>query len=391
MKNLLMLNATMSDKTLIMAAKRLGYHVITTGNRPSYKGHDYSSEYVFGDYSNLEEMLELSKRHDIEAVSCGTSDNTAITAAFLGERLGLKGHDSPSIADAMHRKGSFKAFAREHGVSSPLAMLFLDRAAALSHASAISFPAMVKPFDTAGGKGASKAECPAQFRQAVETAFACSDAGIVVEPFVEGPQYSFLCFLVDAKARAFCTWSDHSYRFPFMVSGGVMPADVSDDIVSLMVSEMEKIAQAANLVDGILNAQFIVSDGVPWIIEVMRRSPGNWTTSLVSRATGVDWNEWIIKAEAGLDCSGMPQVSRVEGYYGYASLLAPREGVFSGLRVADELLGNITVCEIWGRLGHVVEDATYDKLGLVQMEFGNKEEAERKTAAFYELVEIEMR
>ena len=92
-KKLLILGASHGDITLILAGKELGFKVITTGNNPSDLGHDYSDRYCYGDYSNYEEMLRLSKKLEVDAI-CATDDCSAITAAYLAEKLNLPGHDS---------------------------------------------------------------------------------------------------------------------------------------------------------------------------------------------------------------------------------------------------------------------------------------------------------
>lgn len=47
MKKLLILNGSFSEITLIQAAKKLGYYVITSGNNPQLIGHQYADGYLF--------------------------------------------------------------------------------------------------------------------------------------------------------------------------------------------------------------------------------------------------------------------------------------------------------------------------------------------------------
>ena len=59
MKRLLILNGSFSEITLIQAAKKLGYYVITSGNNPQLIGHKYADEYIPADYSDKEAVLQL--------------------------------------------------------------------------------------------------------------------------------------------------------------------------------------------------------------------------------------------------------------------------------------------------------------------------------------------
>ena len=389
-EKILMLNASIHDEPLIQAAKRLGYYVITTSNRPHYPGHKYSARYLYGDYSKIDDMIAIVEQHSISAVCCGTSDNTAIMAAQLGEYYGWPGHDSIETTLITHRKRDFKEFVRANGIKSPIAKSYSSIDGVLADSKTFQYPIMVKPDDAAGGQGVSKVSSSAELRHALETCFGASrDGSIVIEPFIEGKQFTFLTFLVSKKVRAWCTWSDHAYLDPYMVSGGVLPSDVPSEVSQKMVLEVQKIADKLDLVDGPLNAQFIIRDGEPWIIEIMRRSPGNWTTSLASKAMGIDWNEWIIRAEVGLDCSGMPN-GTVDGYWGYAVLLANHAGTFCGIRADAEIVGNIDECVFWQGIGHIIENEMSDKLGIVHLRFSSREEAEIKMRNFYSLISVEV-
>ena len=61
-KKILILNGSHSELPLIRGAKSLNLHVITTGNAPSLIGHTEADEYYAADFSDKEEILELSKK-----------------------------------------------------------------------------------------------------------------------------------------------------------------------------------------------------------------------------------------------------------------------------------------------------------------------------------------
>ena len=133
MKKLLMLNASMFEIPLIYAAKELGFYVITTGNNSSAPGHKAADEYTPFDYSDYDGMVNLAKKIGIDAISQGCSDNCALVAAYMGEKLGLKGHDTFENAKIIHRKDYFKKFVKDNGIKSPIAECFEDVNQALSY------------------------------------------------------------------------------------------------------------------------------------------------------------------------------------------------------------------------------------------------------------------
>ena len=48
-------------------------------------------------------MVNLAQKIGIDAISQGCSDNCALVAAYMGEKLGLKGHDTFENAQIFHR------------------------------------------------------------------------------------------------------------------------------------------------------------------------------------------------------------------------------------------------------------------------------------------------
>ena len=113
MKKVLMLSASHNDERLIRGLKKLGCYVITTGNRADLPGHKLADEYVYGDYSDLEAMLELAKRLEVDAVCPCCNDFGVKTAAYVQDKLGFKGQDSYETTLIIHDKDKFKKFAEE--------------------------------------------------------------------------------------------------------------------------------------------------------------------------------------------------------------------------------------------------------------------------------------
>lgn len=387
MKKLLMLSASVFEIPLIQAAQAQGYYVITTGNNASAPGHKVSDEYAAFDYSDYEGMVELAERLEIDAVSQGCSDNCALVAAYMGERLDLGGHDTYENAQIIHRKDKFKQFVREAGIKSPVAWYYENVEEALGRVIEDNVPFIVKPSDQAGGKGVSTAYDQVAYREAVLRAFEMSrDGKIVVEPYIEGTLHSMSTFIIDRRVAAYVTLNDYSYANKYLTNTGVSPADNREAAAKSLIPEIEKVAGGLGLVDGLLHLQYIESQGEFWIIEMMRRMPGNNCTTAASRASGIDWRDWIIRAEAGQDCRGIPTPRMTDKIYGYHAIMSNCNGIYQGYDVADEFQQNIIDILEYDTPGTVVDDYRYQKFGLVQFYFHNAEEKERYINRIDELV-----
>ncbi len=380
-KKIIFLNAGIHDVPLILEAKKIGYYVITSTNKPDYPGHKYSNQFIYCDYNDHDNLVRICAENDITAVSCGTSDTASYHASYLGDFFGWKGHDSLETIKTLHDKGEFKRFTKENNIQAPFSEIYTSEEDAQSASNKISYPVIIKPTDLAGGQGISVAHCQEEYGSAIKKAFALSKGKqIVVEPYLTGTQHSVSTFLVKGKVEAICTWDDLTYPDRYMVSKGSLPASYPNykHVNSVLVEQVEKIAAILNLEDGLFHLQCIVENGEPYIIEVMRRAPGNWDTCLASLATGLDWNQWIVRAEAGEDCSEFPKGRRQSGFWGYYCILSEKNGTLKDIIVDDSVKENIVRFDLWENEGHVISDYQHDKLGLVHLRFSSREEMNEK-------------
>lgn len=387
MKKLLMLSASVFEIPLIQAAQAQGYYVITTGNNANAPGHKVSDEYAAFDYSDYEGMVRLAEKLKINAISQGCSDNCALAAAYMGEKLGLRGHDTYENAQIIHRKDKFKKFVKEAGIKSPAAHYYESVEEALAQEVKGDNPLIVKPSDQAGGKGVSTVYDSDAYQKAVKNAFERSrDGRIVVEPFIEGTLHSLSTFIIDQRVVAYTTLNDYSYVNKYLTNTGVSPADNWKMAIKSLLPETEKIARKLGLVDGLLHMQYIERQGEFWMIEMMRRMPGNNCTTAAARASGIDWRDWIIRAEAGEDCRGIPTPKVPDKIYGYHAVMSDHNGIYQGYNVSNEFKKNIIDIIEYDSAGTVVDDYMYQKFGLVQFYFQNAEEKERCIRKIDELV-----
>ena len=123
-KKLLIAGGSHSDIPLIQSGKKLGYHVITSGNNKNDIGHKYADETHLEDFSNKEAMLDLAKKLKIDAICSSSNDFSVITSTYIAEKLGLQGHDSYETTEKLHHKDKFKKFALENKLLVPNSLSF---------------------------------------------------------------------------------------------------------------------------------------------------------------------------------------------------------------------------------------------------------------------------
>lgn len=389
-KRLLILNGSHSDIPLIQSAKRLGFYVITSGNNPRLIGHCYSDEQRFADFSDPDAVLDVAKQLRVDAVCSCANDFGIISASYICEKLHLPGHDAYETTRILHQKDLFKKFALDHDIPTPFAESFNRQEDAVAALGKRRFPLIVKPVDLSGGKGVSVVCAPEDGEAAVRLSFTSSRAKrIVMEDYVSGTQHSFSTFIVNGRVVFYFSDNEYSYLNPFLVSTSAAPAVNVGDVAGELIRVTEKMASLLSLKDGIFHIQYIYQNRQAHILEITRRCSGDLYPYPVDRATGLDWAGWIVKAEAGQDCSDFPGVEQ-KGYCGRHCIMAPRNGTIRQIVIDPRIEANIYDRLIWSGRGDRINNYLEDKTGIVMLKYNSMDEMLEKSAQLHQLIHIEI-
>lgn len=419
-KRLLLLGGGHAEIPLIKAAQALGYYVITTGNAREGLGHPYADKNVFEDFSNKDAMLELARREHVDAVCSGCNDFALLSTVYVCEKLGLSGHDSYETSLQIHHKDKYRALAERLNIPTPHAVtvrsrdefcaLFKSGACASERgaddsAATLRFPVIIKPVDLTGGKGIHRAANYEEALAAYEDAVSRTrEDHVVVEEFVTGTNHGFSAMLVTGKVVFYFADNEQYFVNKYMVSGASTPSTTSGRGLQLLCEYSERIAAELNLVDGILHIQYIErDDGIPVIIEICRRPPGDLYIKFVQYATGVDYPRAIILAETGaLQLSDLTAAPFNDAPFNAANsmptvkpflrhcVMASREGVVQGVNFAPEIEKNIVEKFLWFKKGEPTGDILYYKAGIVFLQFDTVQEMLEKTARMTDLIQVSL-
>lgn len=374
---------------MIHAAKKLGYHVTTTGNKPELIGHQFADAYCRADFSDKDEMLALAIRLEVDRVCACANDFGALSAAYVSERLGMPGHDNYDTALTLHHKDRFKNFAATQGLKTPGAIGFNSYEDALKVE--MKPPMMIKPVDMSGGKGISLVQSTSELPATLKRAFNVSSAKkIVVEPFFQGSLHSFSTFIIDGRVRVHFSDNEYPSYNPFLVSTSAAPSLYATKYSSEIIAELEKVAASLKLVDGVLHAQYLANDSGFTILEITRRCSGDLHPLPISYAINMDWPQWIVRAECGYDCKTIPDTPQT-GYCGRHCIMSSRNGIVDTVTIHERIRDNIMHSMMWWRSGDKVSDFKSQRLGIIVMKYDSMDEMMEKTQKIDKLVSVRMR
>ena len=162
-------------------------------------------------------LLQFAKEQKIDLTVVGPEAALAvgIVDAFRAEGLKIFGH-----TQAATQIESSKEFAKKlmlkYGIPSAAYESFEDYEVALAYVSARPFPAVLKYDGLAAGKGVVIAETLDEARDALKSMLLDTTYGkgkVIVEDFLTGPEFSFMCFVDGNNVYPMPLAQDHKRAF----------------------------------------------------------------------------------------------------------------------------------------------------------------------------------
>lgn len=389
-KKLLILNGSFSEATLIEKAKELGYYVITTGNNPSLMGHAFADQYIECDYSDKEAILQLVKEYDVDRIVSCANDFGVITASYVAEQMGWPGHDTYENALLLHQKDLFKSYIQSLGIRCPLSIPFDSSTNAKEYVKSAHYPIIVKATDLTGGKGILRADDYDEAVKAIDNAFERSRVKhIVIEPYIEGVQQSIDTFIINKKVAASISNDTFSPINPYLIQSELLPARGVEQYQDELHQTIELICRELRLVDGMFTLQYIVKDGKPYIIEMMRRALGNQFLTVARAVTGFPWEEALVRAETGMSLSNLKNVDPIAKCVGHHGIMATRNGIVKGYTIDPKLEKHIFKTINIIPNGERINDYLNERVAYIYYKYDSYEEAYSVVSHINDLINVE--
>lgn len=396
MKKILFLGGNYFQMTAIRAAKELGHYVITVDYLPENPGHALADAYYNISTIEKEAVLELAQKEKIDGIVSYASDVSAPTAAYVAEKMGLPTNPYQSVMLLTH-KDLFRPFLIEHGFNSPKSRGFKDKNEAADFFLSLNKPAMVKPSDSNGSKGASRVTNLEEFEQAFDKALSFSrQKVVVVEEFLvrSGHQIAGDSFIVDGKLAFTGFMNEHfdDACNPLVPVGESYPSCLSADLKKKATQEIERLMQLLDMKFGAINMDFIVDEkGDIYIIEIGPRNGGNLITDILQRATGADLAKATVQAALGLDPTPylMPKYEKCVSSYVVHAL---KDGLYAGTAISKEIQPDILLFKDLAEVGAPVQrfDNAALNTGAMLIQYANAEEMVYRMDHMNDFIRVEL-
>ena len=347
MKKLLFLGGTMQQIPAIKQAKDMGYYVITCDYLEENPGHKFADEYYNVSTTDLDGVLELAKKCEIDGIVAYASDPAAPTAAYVAGKLNLPGNPFESVK-ILTQKDLFRDFLYKNGFNTPRAKGYSSFEKAYEEIDKFQFPVMVKPVDSSGSKGVVKIFEKTELKDAVDEALMYSRNGrFIIEGFIvkKGYQVSGDGFSVDGKL-VFTSYGNELYnKSPngtrdYVALGEFWPSLLTEEQKRKVDDELQDLITALDMKTCAYNIEVIIDENDDvYILELGPRNGGSYIPQLIKYATGVDMIDYTLRAALGEDCSDL-KMAETKGCYSNYMILSEVDGEFQELWFDEEFKKN---------------------------------------------------
>jgi len=302
----LLVGSSFSAAPIFFALKKYGLHVSTCGNIKTDPCHQYSDASFYIDYSDPEELMRIveSEKFDYLVPTC--NDSSYMSCAPVAEKHGFYGFDQHDIATILHTKSEFRQVTEKHSFPAP--RFRIQKEGQPVETGQLRFPLLVKPVDSFSGRGITKVLSSSELSVAVRDALQASCSGeVVLEEFIEGCLHSHSAFIenqevvLDFFVDEFCT------VYPYQVDSSNHPSALPDGIRDAVRKTINRLAGVLKINDGLLHTQLLFNGDDFWIVECMRRCPGDLYGGLIEFSTGVDYADLFVRPFLNMKIPRLPK------------------------------------------------------------------------------------
>ncbi|MGL4850420.1 MAG: ATP-grasp domain-containing protein [Clostridium sp.] len=381
MKKILFLGGSKQQVPAIEYAKSKGYYTILCDFLSDNPGQFVADKFYCESTTDLDKMLEISMENKINGIVAYASDPAALTAAYVGNKMGLKSNPYESV-EILSKKNLFRKFLNENGFNCPKAKSFKSFSEIKNNLDHFKFPVMVKPIDSCGSKGVSRANNIDEIKNMFKIALDNSrEKNVIIEEFIQRDHEYMIsgdAFVIDGEVVYFGLLNGHRDRNvnEFVPIGNSYPTFLSKERIQKVKNEVQKVMNILRMDNGALNLELMFDEKDQiYIIEIGPRNGGNMIPKLLSEANKVD----LVGATVENAMDNLKELkfdeSKKKFVIAYV-LHSGKDGIFNGINYLNGIEKNIKKKVMYKNIGEEIKvfNGANEALGIIFLEFDSLED-----------------
>lgn len=305
----------------VWAIKQLGYEAIIINNNPETVSTDFSiSDKLYFEPLTEEDVMNIIELEKPKGVIVQFGGQTAIN---LADKLAAHGVQilgtSLEDLDRAENRDKFEKALQEMGIPQPLGKTCFSKEEALEIAKGIGFPVLVRPSYVLGGRAMEIVYNDTELTHYMENAVDASpEHPVLVDRYLTGMEVE-VDAICDGDTVVIPGIMEHIERAGVHSGDSIAvypPQNLSQEHIDTLVDYTQRLAKGLKVI-GLMNIQYVISDGKVYVIEVNPRS--SRTVPFLSKITEVPMANLATKAILGKKLTEL----------GYKNGLVPnKEGIF---------------------------------------------------------------
>ena len=284
-KTLLIIGGGIETIPGVLAAKKMGLHVVVSDMNPKAPCFAVADDYFIASTYDIEATIKAAQNYyhtirPIDGVICIGSD-IPLTVASVANALNLPGISLESACLSMDKIAMKHKFKKDN-ISVP----WFSIVDSIDHLQKIvktqGYPLVLKPIDSRGARGVLRLTkgVNLEFAYLLSKKYSPTNK-VMVEKFLSGPQISTESILLDGVVYTL-GFSDRNYEYierfaPHIIeNGGELPSHLSPKEQKDIRDLVHRAALSMGVRNGIVKGDIVLHNGEPYIIELAARLSGGY-------------------------------------------------------------------------------------------------------------------
>lgn len=283
--------------SIIERAKRMGLYTVGIDPMADATCRDAVDAFEVVGGQDFEGTCAVVEKYGINAIVTAATDKPLVMMASIAEKYGFPFY---SVETAQWSTDKFQMKERFELGDVPHAQGRLI--SKVEEAKGLLFPVIVKPRDNSGSRGVKLCRNAEELRASIEEALENSKLDtVLVEEFIEGPEYSIEGLHYDGKSEVIQFTEKKTTEFPYNVElGHKQPANLTEEQRNSIREIVSKIGKAMNFVNCPSHTELKINDRGIFVIETSPRLGGDYITStLTPLSTGINLEDQLLHIALG--------------------------------------------------------------------------------------------
>ena len=310
-KSVLIFGVGPLQKSIIDRAKLMGLYTIGIDPAADATCKDEVDAFEIVGGQDFDGTMAVAKKYQIDAIVTAATDKPLVMMARVAKELNLPFYSVETAqwsTDKFQMKERFELGGVPHAQGRLISKV--------EEAEGLVFPVIVKPRDNSGSRGVKLCRDKNELQISIDEALENSKLDtVLVEEFIEGPEYSIESLHHDGKSEVIQFTEKKTTEFPYNVElGHIQPANISDENKQKIREIISKIGKALNFENCPSHTELKINDRGIFVIETSPRLGGDYITStLTPLSTGVNLEDELLKISLGEKINPTPKAVQYSG------------------------------------------------------------------------------